>query len=547
MWPSDSAGGGATITFSLLRILRTHPPSIMFSLRATTLLMSDTRVTRKIKIPYGEPIFANVIDGDYFWRDTSSYVATLAENEVKHQLFLRPPRFGKSFNLSMLQYYLDVNHKARWDALFGKTEIYAGKDVLKHNSKYHCMALDFSVDVEDGSHAAVVAQFRENISQSVVDFCERYSLPPPRDDIAPIEDLKQAVKRVVNKGGKVFVLVDEYDRFANTLMFEHREMYAKIVSGKSGDAQSSPIRSFFEALKSVDARSFTTGITPIALADASGANMIKNLTHDPAFGAMCGFREQDVKRGLQGVLGESHEALDRVLGLMRYYYDGYRFRSLLGPSWLTEPLYNTQLCLYFFSQLQRDPLFSDTVINVWSKDPASADTKKLTDTNVRISENVTHFLAKHPSLPLIQASLVGGRSLQATVEGSVRLRELLEYSGPESVDRLACFLFHHGLVTLKTPGEIVVPNRLVEDPKKGLLAHLEEVLKSRKINLRGVLATPSAGRVWMLFNTLLSALGTRFDHAFSEGAVVSCLEAALHELLVGSINILLYPVVNAPI
>jgi hypothetical protein len=77
---------------------------------------------------------------------------------------------------------------------------------------------------------------------------------------------------------KVFILIDEYDRFANKLVFERPDMYTKVVAGQSGDTFFSTIHSFFECIKRLqNARSFTMGLSPIALADASGANFIDNM------------------------------------------------------------------------------------------------------------------------------------------------------------------------------------------------------------------------------------------------------------------------------
>ena len=79
--------------------------------------------------------------------------------------------------------------------------------------------------------------------------------------------------------GEVFVLIDEYDRFANKIMFENPDQYNKVVVVRSVDLLSSPIRSFFETIKTMtNIRSFTVGISPIALADASGANFVYDIS-----------------------------------------------------------------------------------------------------------------------------------------------------------------------------------------------------------------------------------------------------------------------------
>jgi hypothetical protein len=87
---------------------------------------------------------------------------------------------------------------------------------------------------------------------------------------------------------------------------------------------------------------------------------------------------------------------------MEVYYDGYRF-SGTKPGYLTDPLYNTQLCLYFLRQLQKRSKFFHDVVDTWSRDVATADTSALMDDNVAVSENVTRILAGHPTMPFIQA------------------------------------------------------------------------------------------------------------------------------------------------
>lgn len=58
------------------------------------------------------------------------------------------------------------------------------------------------------------------------------------------------------KGDRLYVLVDEYDRFGNKLLVERRDLYDAIVRGQSGVRGSSPIRSFLETLKSLSGALF---------------------------------------------------------------------------------------------------------------------------------------------------------------------------------------------------------------------------------------------------------------------------------------------------
>eukprot|EP00961_Rhodomonas_salina_P057146 768322-Rhodomonas_salina.1 len=60
------------------------------------------------------------------------------------------------------------------------------------------------------------------------------------------------------------------------------------------------LRGIFQALKAVTGlpgyRVFTTGISPVPLADASGYNVAQDLTNEPAFSSMLGFCDDAVTR-----------------------------------------------------------------------------------------------------------------------------------------------------------------------------------------------------------------------------------------------------------
>ena len=87
--------------------------------------------------------------------------------------------------------------------------------------------------------------------------------------------------------------IDEYDRFANQLLVENIEKYRAIIKGQSGVPSSSVLRSFLGTLKSIggsqEMRSFITGIMPLALADASGYNVAKNITQNAQHGSWLAF------------------------------------------------------------------------------------------------------------------------------------------------------------------------------------------------------------------------------------------------------------------
>jgi hypothetical protein len=47
----------------------------------------------------------------------------------------------------------------------------------------------------------------------------------------------------------LYLIVDEYNRFANKLLFENPTLYGSVVMGESGKCGSSVLSSIFEAVK----------------------------------------------------------------------------------------------------------------------------------------------------------------------------------------------------------------------------------------------------------------------------------------------------------
>ena len=139
------------------------------------------------------------------------------------------------------------------------------KNQLRCRNRYYVMQFDFSIAVEGRDPPVIEHSMNRQIQQAVNYFLRRYKLNYDEH----IED--SVLNNVVNAihyveqalEGEVFVLIDEYDRFANKIMFEDPDMYDKIVAGRSGKRFSSPISSFFETIKMLtNIRSFTIGISP---------------------------------------------------------------------------------------------------------------------------------------------------------------------------------------------------------------------------------------------------------------------------------------------
>ena len=468
--------------------------------------------------PYGCANFKKMRMHGKYWKDNSRHIAETVEKKEQHQIFRRPPRWGKSLFLDMLACYLDCKEIDNFDRLFGGTEIFAIREQLVHKNKYHVMRFDLSVDVASYDPEKIRALLESKIKFSVQFFCSKYGLRVD-ESLDACGSLQFAVRQVESKkGGKVFILIDEYDRLASKLMFENPDLYSKVVAGVSNDPFSGPVRDFFESLKELNAaRSFSVGITPIALTDTSGANFIDDLTEVEELGDLVGFAEADIEDALHKIFGHQGRAISHILHLIKCFYNGYHFRS---SSMVTRPLYHTQLCLYLFRKLCRDSQFRRKAFfgNVTIMD--------MTDSNTQISENIINLLIRQRELAAILCLLREGEPVFANVVDCFKLREiLLEQS---SRNLVVSFMRWFGLLTMSPTGHGMynIPNAVVGNAG-GFLTSVENAMTRLNINVRSVIIDPSEEKVREMYNSILAEMTTRFDHSISEGAIVGFVKTRL--------------------
>ena len=80
------------------------------------------------KLPVGVEDFKEIRTGDYYYVDKTGLVAELIERRGKVNLFTRPRRFGKSLNISMLQYFFEYGCDPM---LFNGIQIRQDKEICK--------------------------------------------------------------------------------------------------------------------------------------------------------------------------------------------------------------------------------------------------------------------------------------------------------------------------------------------------------------------------------------------------------------------------------
>jgi len=321
-----------------------------------------------LKFPYGLSDFYRIITNNYFYVDRTSHIQTI-EDFGDQLLFLRPHRFGKSLLLSMLENYYDVAKANEFERLFGHLAI--GQNPTPMHNQYLVMKWDFSLVKAQGDITAIEKALYDHVNNAIKNFTMRYKNwlkheieIDPQNAISSFESLLMVVNMTPHR---LYLLIDEYDNFANELMIEHHKenpsRYKRLLSGEG------IVKTLFKAVKSGASgrgleRVFVTGVAPVVLSDmSSGYNVATHIYLRREFNDLCGFLEREIEKALTQIAQEcdfSKAKVQQALFLMRIFYDGYRFSQ---AAQVQELIYNPTLALYFLKYFQQDCQFPEQLLD----------------------------------------------------------------------------------------------------------------------------------------------------------------------------------------
>lgn len=234
-----------------------------------------------MKFPYGISNFAELRTEGYFYVDKTRYIELLESLPEKYPVILRSRRFGKTLFANMLGWYYDQRHLERFEDIFKGTYIFEHPTPQRHS--YLMLTMNFSgintQPLEDANQGFVFI-----VNSSVRLFTGLYQQYFSTEDRQRIlackkpNDLITALFQAINEKGLgkcVYMVIDEYDHFANNILSQGKAMFKDLVRTDGY------VRPFYENLKkgaeSVVDRIFITGVMPILLDSlTSGFNIAKN-------------------------------------------------------------------------------------------------------------------------------------------------------------------------------------------------------------------------------------------------------------------------------
>ena len=408
------------------------------------------------RIPYGEADFKRIRVNGWLYVDKTRFVHALEEE--RYVFLIRPRRFGKSCWISLLENYYNRKRADAFEAVFGGTVL--GRQPTENRYRYVVLRFNFSA----------FKNALETLEHYFEEYCQLIirSTMERNADLFP-EAARQHIRASSSVNGQLnelfvyagehgiplYVLIDEYDNFANTVLAYHGEEAYQAFTHGGGF-----YRNFFATLKDGTGHSdgglermFITGVSPITMDDVtSGFNIGTNISLDPRFDQMLGFTEAEVRQLLE--LYRDHGAFDQeveaALEVMREWYNGYRFSKSTE-----DDIYNTDLVLYYLKA---------SIINRSMPD-------ELIDTNVRIDYGkLRHLLT-------VNRQLNGNFDLLRHIIGEQQVDSNIQLSFPlDQLDQRENFLsllHYFGLLSIRAVERgmprLGIPNQTVKRLMYGYL------------------------------------------------------------------------------
>jgi len=387
------------------------------------------------KISYGLSDFIRLKKENFYFIDKTPYIEQIENYPSSYLIFLRPRRFGKSLLIAILEAYYDIHYKDEFDEVFGDTYIIDHK--TKEASSYMVIRFDFSaIDISD-----VENSFRAYLLRNLESFIEKYKLNIKTID-NPISLLDAIFVYIKKHSLQLYLLIDEYDNFANKLLLNSQNEYLNLVSQKTAS-----FKQLFTVLKAGATgnnapirRMFITGVTPMTMYDVtSGFNIGDNISLHKDFHNLVGLNSSELTDILRYFEIDQKVEVD----MLQEWYDHYIFSEDTD-----EHIYNTDMILYFINKFKISDKLPKEMIDINVRSDYSK-LKSIIYTNKKLNGNFTTL-----------QTLIGGESI--SMANLVQDFSALDL---QKENNFKSFMFYLGLVTIKNRRldlNLHIPNETVK-------------------------------------------------------------------------------------
>ena len=324
----------------------------------------------KKTLPIGIDDFKTIIEEDYYYADKTEMIEKLLDDGAGVTLFTRPRRFGKTLNMSMLNYFFNLKNREENRKLFENLHISKSK-YMNQQGEYPVIYLSFKdIKALNWKKCYFMTKrlitylynefefLREKLNKKDLSDFDRVWLDEKDADWEnSLKNLLRYLYEYYNK--KVVVLIDEYD---TPIVSGYNNGYKKEVLDLYRSLYSTVLKSNTHLQFSV-----MTGILRIAKEGIfSGLNNLQVYNiFEEKFSEYYGLTEEEVLEGLK------YYDLEYEINDVKDWYDGYQFGN-------TE-VYNPWSIINFLKNGKLKPYWQGTAGNETINELLDRGNKELFD------------------------------------------------------------------------------------------------------------------------------------------------------------------------
>ena len=317
-------------------------------------------------ISIGKQDFSSLRENNCFYIDKSDLIREWWDSQDEITLITRPRRFGKTLNMSMLNYFFSNLYTDK-KALFEDLSIWKEEKYRNLQGIYPVIFISFASvkgntyqDTRDGVIMAINEAYSEHRyllewkgltegERKCFEELDNYAKNPGIKEPVANDTICNAVKNLSNclyryYKKKILIFLDEYDTpMQESYLYEYWEEFIAFI------------RNFFNATFKTNPyleRAMMTGITRVSKESVFSEmnNLVVVTTTSREYETCFGFTEQEVFCALE-TMGMSEEKQ-----LVKSWYDGFVFGS-------RKDIYNPWSITNYLDKKQLRPYWADTSSN----------------------------------------------------------------------------------------------------------------------------------------------------------------------------------------
>ena len=379
----------------------------------------------KKALPIGIDNFEKIITRGYYFVDKTLLIKDLLDNKADVNLFTRPRRFGKTLNMSMLQYFFEDERQWNTGEKKDNTYLFEGLNIMKEGEKYTSYMGQYPVinlSLKSAKQSSLELAFR-CLREEIANEFERHKFILESDDL---KDQKEEFLKIAHKnedtalyttslrflseclekyyGKKAIILIDEYDVPLENAFFEgfYKEMISFLRSLFESALKTNPHLEFaiLTGCLRISKESIFTGLNNLEIIS------ILNKSYDEYFG----FTNEEVKKICKDYNMESK------YDVIKDWYNGYIFGDA--------NVYNPWSVMRFIKDLTFD--INEYPTSYWANTSSNSIVKSL----IERADDITKSEIE---------ALIEGKTIEKPVHEDITYNEIYD-----SLDNLYNFMFFTG-------------------------------------------------------------------------------------------------------